>query len=177
MRYMKYLAVVAVMMVMPLAYSQAQVSVGVGVGPAGVAVGGAPVCDYGYYGYYPYACAPYGYYGADWFAGGLFVGAGPWFHGPGWLGSWVGLTDGTVVRGMEMLAGVARGAIAADTTVAEAGVIAAAMPEVDTLAATPVADSMAEQFTVAEAFTAQADSTVVAAMAADTADVGKIPNG
>ncbi len=96
------------------------------------------------------------------------------------LGGWgagVGLTDGTVVRGMEMLAGVARGAIAADTTVAEAGVIAAAMPEVDTLAATPVADSMAEQFTVAEAFTAQADSTVVAAMAADTADVGKIPNG
>ena len=25
---------------------------------------------------------PYGYYGPDWFAGGLFIGAGPWFHGP-----------------------------------------------------------------------------------------------
>ena len=26
-------------------------------------------------------CAPYGYYGPDWFAGGVFLGAGPWFHG------------------------------------------------------------------------------------------------
>src|SRR5271170_2193515 len=75
MRYMKYLALVAVLM-LPLAYSQAQVAVGVGVGY------GPPACTYGYYGYYPYACAPYGYYGPDWFAGGLFVGAGPWFHGP-----------------------------------------------------------------------------------------------
>src|ERR1700721_310652 len=75
MRYMKYLALVAVLM-LPLAYSQAQVAVGVGVGY------GPPACDYGYYGYYPYACAPYGYYGPDWFAGGLFIGAGPWFHGP-----------------------------------------------------------------------------------------------
>src|ERR1700723_4482663 len=75
MRYMKYLALVAVLM-LPLAYSQAQVAVGVGVGY------GPPACDYGYYGSYPYACAPYGYYGPDWFAGGLFIGAGPWFHGP-----------------------------------------------------------------------------------------------
>ena len=87
MRYLKYVAMLAVLMV-PLAYSQAQVSVGIGVGPVGVAVGAAPVCAYGYYGYAPYACAPYGYYGPDWFAGGVFVGAGPWFHGPGWLGRW-----------------------------------------------------------------------------------------
>ncbi|MGB8113291.1 MAG: hypothetical protein WCF22_05940, partial [Candidatus Sulfotelmatobacter sp.] len=26
--------------------------------------------------------APYGYYGPDWFVGGVFIGAGPWFHGP-----------------------------------------------------------------------------------------------
>ena len=25
---------------------------------------GAPVCTYGYYDYYPYTCAPYGYYAA-----------------------------------------------------------------------------------------------------------------
>src|SRR5438034_5787630 len=56
-----------------------RVIVGVGVGPA--YVGPAPVCAYGYYGYYPYACAPYGYYGPDYFVGGVFIGAGPWFHG------------------------------------------------------------------------------------------------
>ncbi len=75
MKYMKYLALVAVLMV-PLAYSQAQVAVGIGV---------EPVCGYGYYNYYPYACAPYGYYGPSWFVGGLFIGAGPWY---GWHGGW-----------------------------------------------------------------------------------------
>jgi hypothetical protein len=44
-------------------------------------IGPAPECPYGYYDYAPYACAPYGYYGPEWFAGGLFIGAGPWFHG------------------------------------------------------------------------------------------------
>ena len=52
--------------------SSAQVSVDVGV---------APDCPYGYYDYAPYACAPYGYYGPEWFSGGVFIGAGPWFHG------------------------------------------------------------------------------------------------
>jgi hypothetical protein len=45
-------------------------------------IGAAPACPYGYYDYAPYACAPYGYYGPEWFAGGVFIGAGPWFHGP-----------------------------------------------------------------------------------------------
>ncbi|MDB5866612.1 MAG: hypothetical protein JWO70_4418 [Betaproteobacteria bacterium] len=53
---------------------QAQAQIGV--------IGPAPACPYGYYDYAPYACAPYGYYGPEWFAGGLFIGAGPWFHGP-----------------------------------------------------------------------------------------------
>jgi hypothetical protein len=53
--------------------TQAQVSVDIGV---------APVCPYGYYDVPPYACAPYGYYGPEWFTGGVFIGAGPWFHGP-----------------------------------------------------------------------------------------------
>jgi hypothetical protein len=55
------------------AAAAAQVTVGIGV---------APVCPYGYFDYAPYDCAPYGYYGPDWFTGGVFIGAGPWFHGP-----------------------------------------------------------------------------------------------
>jgi len=54
---------------------EAQVSVAVNVGAA-------PDCPYGYYDTTPYGCAPYGYYGSEWFTGGVFVGAGPWFHGP-----------------------------------------------------------------------------------------------
>jgi hypothetical protein len=52
--------------------------------PAQVAVevGVAPDCPYGYYDTAPYGCAPYGYYGPEWFSGGVFIGAGPWFHGP-----------------------------------------------------------------------------------------------
>ena len=46
-----------------------------------VSIGPAPVCPYGYYDVPPYACAPYGYYGPEWFSGGIFIGAGPWFHG------------------------------------------------------------------------------------------------
>ena len=53
--------------------SQAQISVNIGT---------APNCPYGYYETAPYGCAPYGYYGPEWFTGGAFIGAGPWFHGP-----------------------------------------------------------------------------------------------
>lgn len=54
-----------------------------GCGPTrvGVGFGPAPICPYGYYETPPYACAPDGYYGPDWFAGGAFIGAGPWYHG------------------------------------------------------------------------------------------------
>jgi hypothetical protein len=55
--------------------AHAQVAVGVNVGPA-------PVCPYGYYDFSPYDCAPYGYYGPEWFVNGIFIGAGPWYHGP-----------------------------------------------------------------------------------------------
>ena len=74
MRSLKYLALLAVLLI-PAAYSHAQVAVGVGVGP-GYGYG-PPACAYGYYDYAPYACAPYGFYGPEWFAGGLFIGAGP----------------------------------------------------------------------------------------------------
>jgi hypothetical protein len=53
--------------------AQAQVS---------VRIGPAPDCPYGYYNVAPYDCAPAGYYGSEWFNGGVFVGVGPWFHGP-----------------------------------------------------------------------------------------------
>lgn len=46
-----------------------------------VQIGPAPVCPYGYYPDPPYDCAPYGYYGPEWFPNGAFIGAGPWFHG------------------------------------------------------------------------------------------------
>lgn len=48
----------------------------------GISLGGAPNCPYGYYDYAPYSCSPYGYYGPEWFSGGVFIGAGEWFHGP-----------------------------------------------------------------------------------------------
>ncbi|MGA2715354.1 MAG: hypothetical protein ABSG41_19815 [Bryobacteraceae bacterium] len=54
----------------------AQAEVGVGVD-----IGVAPDCPYGYYDVPPYGCAPAGYYGPEWFNDGIFIGAGPWFHG------------------------------------------------------------------------------------------------
>jgi len=47
-----------------------------------IAIGAAPACPYGYYDVAPYSCAPYGYYGPEWFTGGVFIGAGQWYHGP-----------------------------------------------------------------------------------------------
>jgi hypothetical protein len=53
------------------------------VAPAQISInfGVEPVCPYGYFDYAPYDCAPYGYYGPDWFVNGVFIGAGRWFHG------------------------------------------------------------------------------------------------
>jgi hypothetical protein len=53
----------------------------VGFAQVGVQVGVEPVCPYGYYDVAPYTCAPAGYYGPEWFDGGVFIGVGPWFHG------------------------------------------------------------------------------------------------
>jgi hypothetical protein len=47
----------------------------------GINVGEPPICPYGYYEVAPYNCAPDGYYGPEWYSGGVFIGAGPWFHG------------------------------------------------------------------------------------------------
>ena len=66
-----------------IAAAPAQGSVGIGIGGGGIGIGMAPGCPYGYFDYAPYDCSPYGYYGPDWFNGGIFLGAGPWFHGRG----------------------------------------------------------------------------------------------
>jgi len=83
MRYLKYVGLLGIFVLLagvaaPAAHAQVRFGVGIGVGPAYV---GPPNCLYGYYGYYPYACAPYGFYGPNYFVGGVFIGAGPWFHG------------------------------------------------------------------------------------------------
>ena len=72
MKYLKYIAMLAVLMV-PLAFTQAaqaQVGFGVGIGVGPGYVDAPPVCEYGYY-------------GPSWFSGGIFIGAGPWYHGWG----------------------------------------------------------------------------------------------
>jgi hypothetical protein len=76
MRAWKFLSAVpiaAVLLLTPARPATAQIA---------VQIGPAPECPYGYYEVPPYNCAPYGYYGPEWFNGGIFVGAGPWFHGP-----------------------------------------------------------------------------------------------
>ena len=116
------------------AKAQVGVGVGVGVGPAVVGGGydyadgydyGPPVCDWGYYPYYPYACAPYGYYGPNGLYGGVFIGAGPWY---GW-GRGMGLADtDTVAADMATAGAVMATADAADMGTATAADTADALP-------------------------------------------------
>lgn len=78
MRVMKYFAIFAVVVGLSCfaaSPAKAQVSLNFGVN-----VGPEPVCPYGYYDYAPYNCAPYRYYGPEWFQNGFFIGSGPWFH-------------------------------------------------------------------------------------------------
>ena len=72
MRHLKALAISALAAAAVSCFSSApaQVSVNIGV---------APVCPYGYYDYAPYNCAPYGYYGPDWFVGEYSSGPAPGF--------------------------------------------------------------------------------------------------
>ena len=75
MNRLKYLAlasVAAMCFMVAVPNIEAGVSINIGV---------APECPYGYYDASPYGCAPSGYYGPEWFTGGVFIGAGPWFHG------------------------------------------------------------------------------------------------
>jgi hypothetical protein len=79
---MRYFKVFAIKSLAVTALTVALLSGG-SLAPAqiGISIGVAPACPYGYFDYTPYDCAPYGYYGPDWFTGGTFIGVGPWFHG------------------------------------------------------------------------------------------------
>jgi len=67
---------------LPALHSQAQVAIGVGIniGPNYGVYHAPPVCEWGFYPTYPFGCAPYGYYGPEWFVDGVFIGAGPWHN-------------------------------------------------------------------------------------------------
>jgi hypothetical protein len=71
-RFLVLAAVAAAFIPVGTPRAEAQLSISIGV---------APSCPYGYYDYTPYGCAPYGYYGPEWFHRGAFIGVGPWFHG------------------------------------------------------------------------------------------------
>ena len=58
----------------PLGIALAAPQIGIQIGVPLV----EPVCSYGYYDYEPYACAPYGFWGPEYFFGGHFRGVGPW---------------------------------------------------------------------------------------------------
>ena len=75
MRHSKVLAFAILLAALTAIPSSAPAQVSINIGPQ-------PGCPYGYYDYAPYNCAPYGYYGPEWFSGGVFIGAGPWYHGP-----------------------------------------------------------------------------------------------
>src|ERR1700683_2136603 len=88
MRYLRLFTLLGICMVSASLAQAQRIGVGIGVGPG--YIGAPPVCAYGYYNYAPYACAPYGFYGPSWFSGGVFIGAGPWFHGFGGRGFYGG---------------------------------------------------------------------------------------
>jgi hypothetical protein len=77
--------------------ANAQISVGIDVG------GPPPVCQWGYYDYAPYSCAPAGYYGDGYFYNGIFLGVGPWSnwgYAHGWGGHrFAGARGGRYVAG------------------------------------------------------------------------------
>jgi hypothetical protein len=75
MRILKFFVFSALAAIVPSGFSGAPAQVA-------ISIGAPPICPYGYFDYAPYECAPYGYYGPDWFTGGVFIGTGPWFHGP-----------------------------------------------------------------------------------------------
>jgi len=75
MRYWKFLAIPTLIAALLSIPRSAPAQVSINIGPE-------PVCPYGYYDFTPYDCAPYGYYGPEGFSGGVFIGAGSWFHAP-----------------------------------------------------------------------------------------------
>jgi hypothetical protein len=78
MRYVKCLALLAFFVVLAATPSPAQVAIGIHIGRDYGYYHVPPACPYGYYPDYPFGCAPYGYWGPEYFANGVFIGVGPW---------------------------------------------------------------------------------------------------
>jgi hypothetical protein len=76
-------ALLAMLLAFAPAPAGAQVAVGVQIG------GAPPACQFGYYDYAPYACAPAGYWAPEYFYNGIFIGVGPWW-GWGYHHGWGG---------------------------------------------------------------------------------------
>ena len=106
---------------LPAVHSQAQVSFGVQIGPSYGIYNAPPVCEYGFYPTYPFDCAPYGYYGSNYFVNGVFIGVGPWnnfyfshagFYRPFYFNRGFGVREGfrgEGFRGGEFRGGEVRG--------------------------------------------------------------------
>jgi len=188
------LGLFAMILALPFAVkANAQVAVGIGVGPAvveGPADYGPPVCDWGYYPYYPYTCAPYGYYGPNWLLAASF-----WAQVPGMAGAIGMATTATVgtadMAGTQGMAGTVDTDIAAgmDTAEGTADIVAGTDTAVELLrvpsaeamghtavtqaadsAAAVVVDSMAAADSMVEAEVA---STAAAAPTEEGAGTGK----
>ncbi len=125
MRYLKYAGLLGLFVMLAGTAAHAQVRFGVGVGvdpgyvPPPAYVGPAPNCAYGYYGYSPYACAPYGYYGPAYFNGGVFIGAGPWFHYAAITGQVTAISGPIIIEGSMAVRGSAT-SVAAGSAAASA---------------------------------------------------------
>src|SRR5260370_17088183 len=78
MRYLKYLALLGVFVVLAATPSPAQVAIGIHIGRDYGYYHVPPACPYGYYTDYPFGCARYGYWGPEYFANGVSIAAGPW---------------------------------------------------------------------------------------------------
>jgi len=105
---------------------------------------GPPDCQWGYYAYAPYGCAPYGYYGPQWFYGGMFIGVGPWY-GRGWYGraAMAGAADMAMAGAATVMAGAASMAVRDAATAVELADLLAAAP----VAATAVATRICRRWT------------------------------
>ncbi len=80
MRYLKYFVLLGILL-MGAGYAQAQVRLGVGVGPVYAGMALRLFARMATTGITRMRARRTAYYGPDWFVGGVFIGAGPWYHG------------------------------------------------------------------------------------------------
>src|SRR6266478_3733398 len=153
MRYLRLIGLLGICL-FSASFAHAQrVTFGVGIG-APAYYGPAPVCAYGYYDYYPYACAPYGFYGPDYFVGGPDEEAADV--------AITGADTATAAVGIMAAAAMAT-TVAADTDADSIVAIAAETSTAATASVAVVTSAVAESSTAGTASTA-AESPMVAAV-------------